>query len=178
MGLNLNNIVVSGRLANDSETRSTREGRLVTSFGIFVIYRLSRDQNGGWQEDGFWLNVEKWEPQNAQPRQYMKGDEVVVVGKLREHVWQANDGRDMRSMRLVAQDVRPVPKAEKKQQAAPQNGGYGYGQPTPPPAAPRQYGAPAPAPSPVAQYAKQQQTQQTPQQQPPPPDVTDDDLPF
>ena len=179
MSLNLNNVVFSGRLADDAQTRSTQSGRLVTSFRIFVTFRLSRDQQTGeWSEDGFWIDVEKWEPQNAQPRPMAKGDEVVVVGKLREHVWQSNDGRDMRSMRLVAQDVRPVTKAEKKQQAAPQNGGYGYGQPTPQPAAPRQYGAPAPAPSPVAQYAKQQQTQQTPQQQPPPPDVTDDDLPF
>ena len=185
MTLNLNNVVFSGRLADDAQTRSTQSGRLVTSFRIFVTFRLSRDQQTGeWSEDGFWIDVEKWEPQNAQPRPMAKGEEVVVVGKIREHAWQDNEGRDRRSLRVVASEVRPVSKPKAQQGAAqtPQNGGYGYA-PQPQQQRPAQnagyggYSAP-PKSAPPPQQQRQQAAPPMPAFQPPQPEVTDDDLPF
>ena len=185
MTINLNNVVFSGRLADDAQTRSTQSGRLVTGFRIFVTFRLSRDQQTGeWSEDGFWIDVEKWEPQNAQPRPMAKGEEVVVVGKIREHAWQDNEGRDRRSLRVVASEVRPVSKPKSQQGAAqtPQNGGYGYAPQPQQQQRPAQnagyggYSAPpksAPPPQP-----RQQAAPPMPAFQPPQPEVTDDDLPF
>ena len=194
MGINLNNIVFSGRLADDAQTRSTQSGRLVTGFRMFVTFRLSRDQQTGeWSEDGFWIDVEKWEPQNAQPRPIAKGEEVVVVGKIREHAWQDNEGRDRRSLRVVASEVRPVSKPKAQQGAEPQNGGYGYapqsqqqrpaqnagygGYSAPPKSAPPPQPQSAP-PMPAFPPPQPQSAPPMPAFQPPQPDVTDDDLPF
>ena len=186
MGLNLNNIVVSGRLSCDSETRSTQGGRLVTSFSIFVTYRLSKDQQSGeWQEDGLWMDVEKWEPQNGQPRGYARGQEVAVTGRLKEHRWQGKDGQERRKIVLVADTVREVTKPN-VQNGGQQNGGYGSRQSSPAPQS-NGYGQPPPynpppvngTYSPVAQYAKQQKQQQA-APQPPKADDSDvpDDMPF
>ena len=183
MTLQLNQITVSGRLNADSETRSTQTGRLVTSFGIFVTYRLTRDQQTGeWQEDGFWMDVEKWEPQNGQPRQYLKGQEVVVTGKMREVRFQTRDGQEARRMRLVADIVREV---TKPQNAGQQNAG-GYGQQRQAAPAPQSsgYGQPPPYnPPPVNGTYPPKQAAPKPQQRADAGDIprqeeVGDDLPF
>lgn len=208
MGLNLNQVIVSGRLARDSECRALQSGSRVVTFSICVNFSLRRNDNGEWEEEVCWINVNRWYTEKMQPIQLFKGDEVVVCGRLQEHRYTPKDSqKEVSEIRLVADTVRvatysknrPQNEGQPQPQGAinygqPQNGygnasqygqqPQGYGQQpqqqyaTPAQRAATQY-LPTQQYSPVEAYARQQQEQQQAQGNPPPQQNADEgDLPF
>ena len=139
MSLNINNVIASGRLARDSETRATNNGSHVVSFAMAVTFSLRRTESGEWQEESAWLNVNAWYSEKAQPKQYFKGDEVICIGRLQENKFTNKDGKEVSQIRLVADSVKLVTPSKNRPQDVqqpPQQGYYGqapqpqpYGQP-------------------------------------------------
>lgn len=126
MSLNINNVIVSGRLARDSEVRATNNGSHVVSFAIAVTFSIRKNQNGEWEEESAWINVNAWYGEKAQPKQYYKGDEVICIGRLQENRYQ-KDGKDVSQIRLVADSVKLVTPSKNRPQEnqQPQQGYYG-----------------------------------------------------
>ena len=179
MGLNINQVTVSGRLARDSETRATQSGSRVVSMSIFVTESVRKDDKGEWHENGLWLNVNQWFSDKGNPKQFFKGDEVICIGRLQEHRYE-KDGKETVLIRMVADSVKLVTPSKNRPQEVqqpPQQGYYGQApQPQPygqPPQgyyqAPQGYPPPQHQPPQGGYNYGQPQGYPTPQYQPPQP---------
>lgn len=135
MSLNINNVIVSGRLARDSEVRATQSGSRVVSMSIFVTESVRKDDKGEWHENGLWLNINQWFSDKGNPKQFFKGDEVICIGRLQEHRYE-KDGKETVLIRMVADSVKLATPSKNRPQEnqQPQQGYYGqapqYQQPT------------------------------------------------
>ena len=101
----INKVILVGNLGNDPEVR-----HLETT----VVARLSvatnenyKDKSGEWQKITEWHNVVAWRAlaENVE-RNYKKGMQVYVEGKLTTRKWQDKDGNDRYTTEVVANTLR------------------------------------------------------------------------
>lgn len=92
--LNLNKVILGGRLTSDPELKTTPSGISVTSFRIAVNRRTKE----GSEADFF--SVTAWR-QTAEfiTKFFRKGSNICVVGSLQNRSWTAQDG----SKRMVTE---------------------------------------------------------------------------
>lgn len=100
MARSINQVILLGRLTRDPETRTTSNGKSVTSFSI-AVDRQSQDD----QADFF--DVTAWEKLGELVSQYLsKGRRVLVQGRLRQDSWDDKEtGKKRSRVDVVATDV-------------------------------------------------------------------------
>ena len=91
--LNLNKVVLAGRLTSDPELRQTPSGVSVTSFSIAINRRFSRNNEQGEQQTDF-INVVAWR-QTAEfiTKYFRKGSAICVTGSIQTRSWQDQQGQ-------------------------------------------------------------------------------------
>lgn len=106
MSVNLNLVVVAGRLGRDARVREVKGGA-VMDFSL-AITEFSKNGNE-FVERTSWVEVRGW---NALARNYgeklKKGANVVIEGGLRQEKWE-KDGVKKELLRIVARLIRMVP---------------------------------------------------------------------
>lgn len=99
-----NIVTVVGNLTRDPELRYTSGGRGVASFGLAVNRRYQK--NSEWVEETSFFDVVAWgnlgENLAASAR---KGNRVIVMGRLQQREWDADDGSKRTKIEIVADDV-------------------------------------------------------------------------
>lgn len=86
--MNLNNIVVAGRLGADPELKTTNNGKSVSSFSI-ATNRTWKDQQGNKQEQTEWISCVAWGRTAEVISQYFKkGKEIYIEGRLQTRMWK------------------------------------------------------------------------------------------
>lgn len=130
MGFSINNVVVSGNLTREPETRALPSGTTIT--GLSIAYNERRKVNEEWTDVPHFFDVTvfggqgEWLSKNTS-----KGDPVTVSGQLEQQRWE-KDGEKRAKVCIVARDVvlgqRGNGGGERQQQApAASSGGYGGG---------------------------------------------------
>lgn len=90
--MDLNRVMVIGRLTRDPELRSLPSGRSVSSFSV-ATNRQWTDQSGQKQKQVEYHNIVVWGKQAEVASQYLrKGAQVYVEGRLQTRDWTAQDG--------------------------------------------------------------------------------------
>lgn len=91
--LNLNKVILGGRLTSDPELKTTPSGISVTSFRI-AVNRRTKDSEADF------FSVTAWR-QTAEfvTKYFRKGSSICVVGSLQNRSWTAQDG----SKRMVTE---------------------------------------------------------------------------
>ena len=114
MSLNLNKVILSGRLTADPELKQTQSGLAVCSFRIAVN---RRGKEGGEQETDF-FTVTAWR-QTAEfvAKYFRKGSAICVTGSIQNRAWTDQQGQKHASTDIVADEVHFV---ESKSHAAPE----------------------------------------------------------
>lgn len=132
----INNVVLSGRLANDPEMKYSTSGMPITHFRLAV----DRGKKGEEGEDNTdWLNIVCFQKTAELVSQYLdKGSLIGLEGRIQSRTWEGNDGKRNYMVEIVANNIhfleskadadkrrggRPAPGAQQQQQAAPQGGG-------------------------------------------------------
>jgi single-strand DNA-binding protein len=105
--LNLNKVVIGGRLTADPELKTTASGVSVTSFTVAVNRRFGNKAGEDQQAD--FINVTAWR-QSAElvTRYFKKGSSICVVGSLQTRSWTDNDGNKRYATDVVADEVNFV----------------------------------------------------------------------
>lgn len=155
--LNLNKVVLAGRLTSDPELKTTQSGISVTSFTIAVNRRFQRDSA---EQQADFISCTAWR-QTAEfiTRYFAKGSSICVTGSIQTRKWQDQSGQNRYATDVVVDEAMFVD--SKGEGPARQNAGVPQGS-----YVPESYGAPA--------YANNQGAQ-TPKFE----DIADDDgLPF
>lgn len=99
----INNIIVSGRLGADAETRDAN-GKLVTNFRM-AVYQ-------GKGKDSTWLQVTAWERTAEFCQGITKGCEVIVEGSLSTREYTTKDGATKTSVEIRASRVHQLQKRD------------------------------------------------------------------
>ena len=104
--LNLNKVVLAGRLTSDPELKQTQSGVSVTSFSIAINRRyVSRNNDQAEQQTDF-INLVAWR-QTADfiCKYFKKGSAICVTGSIQTRTWQDNQGQRRYSTEVVIDDA-------------------------------------------------------------------------
>ena len=89
--LNLNKVVIAGRLTSDPELKTTQTGTSVTSFTVAVNRRFQKE---GAEQQADFINCTAWR-QTAEfiTKYFAKGSSICVTGSIQTRKWQDQNGQ-------------------------------------------------------------------------------------
>jgi single-strand DNA-binding protein len=98
--VDVNHVILLGRLTRDAELKYTAGGQAVCKFSIAVN---RRKKNGDqWEDEANFFDIVIWGKQGETLNQYLKkGKMVAVDGELRQDRWQ-QDGQNRSKVEIVA----------------------------------------------------------------------------
>jgi single-strand DNA-binding protein len=100
--MDLNKVMLIGRVVKKPEMRSTPSGQNVSSFSV-VTNRMWTDKNGQKQEKAEFHNIVAWGRLADIASQYLdKGKKIYVEGHLQTRDWEGQDGNKRYRTEIVA----------------------------------------------------------------------------
>ncbi len=111
--MDLNRVMLIGRLTRDPDLRFTPDGIPVATLRIAVNRRKSREGN----EEADFFNVVAWRKLAELCAEYVgKGRLIAVDGRLRRRSWRTSEGQPRSDVEIVAESIqfldRPSPSTE------------------------------------------------------------------
>ena len=121
MSLNLNKVVLAGRVTADIELKQTPSGVSVVSFAIAVNRRyVSKSTDAQAQPQADFINVTAWRSTAEFISKYFhKGSAICITGSIQTRKWQDQQGNNRYATEVVADEAMFV---ESKSDAG--QGGY------------------------------------------------------
>ena len=97
--LNLNKVILGGRLTADPELKQTPQGVSVTSFSVAVNRR-------GKEQQADFINCVAWR-QTAEIicKFFKKGSSICIVGNIQVRTWNDNNGNKRYATEVIADEV-------------------------------------------------------------------------
>lgn len=105
--LNLNKVVLCGRLTADPELKQTGSGVAVVSFTLAINRRYqSRSADTNQQQQADFVSVVAWR-QTAEfiTRYFKKGSALCITGSIQTRTWQDSQGQKRYATEVVADDA-------------------------------------------------------------------------
>ncbi len=121
--MDLNKVILVGRVTADPQVRSTPGGQAVTTIGV-ATNRTWTDKGGQKQEQTEFHNVVLWGRQAEIAGQYLtKGAMVLIEGRLQTRSWTDKNGQQRKTTEVMAERMQLGPRAAN----AGGNGGGNWG---------------------------------------------------
>ena len=112
----LNVVVLSGRLTQDPELKTTANGISVCSFSIAV----ERRYKSGEERQSDFINIVTWRSSAEFVSKYFKkGQMIAIRGSIQTRKYQDKDGNNRNAFEVVADDVQFADFARREGDAAP-----------------------------------------------------------
>ncbi len=109
--MNLNKVILAGRLTRDPESRTLPSGQSVTSFGI-ATDRFFNDKSGQKQQQTEFHNIVSFGRLAEISSQYLaKGALVLIEGRLQTRTWQDSSGNKRSRTEIIAERLQLGPKS-------------------------------------------------------------------
>ncbi len=138
--MDLNKVILVGRVTADPQVRSTPGGQSVTTIGV-ATNRTWTDKAGQRQEQTEFHNVVLWGRTAEIAGQYLtKGAMVLIEGRLQTRSWTDKNGQQRKTTEVMAERMQLGPRAANAGGGG-QGGSYGGG---------KSFGSGAPASSSVS----------------------------
>lgn len=103
--MDLNKVMIIGRLTRDPELRTTTNGANVASFSVATSFNWT-DQSGQKKEQTEFHNVVAWRKLGEIVGQYLKkGSQVYIEGRLSTRSWEGQDGKKNYRTEIVADNM-------------------------------------------------------------------------
>ncbi len=104
--MNVNKVVLVGRLTRDPEIRTTTSGQTVASVSL-ATNRFWTDKNGQKQEKTEFHNIVVWGRLAEITGQYLtKGQEAYFEGRLESRKYTGKDGIERKVTEVVAENMQ------------------------------------------------------------------------
>ncbi len=104
--MDLNKVMIIGRLTRDPELRQTPNGASVCQIGLATNYVYTNQQSGQKVEQVEYHNVVLWRKLAEIANQYLKkGRRVYIEGRLATRSWDAQDGTKRSRTEIVADNM-------------------------------------------------------------------------
>ncbi len=110
--LNLNKVVLAGRLTSDPELKQTTSGIAVVSVSLAVNRRRPRGDQGEAQQTDF-INLVAWR-QTAEfiSKFFRKGSAICVTGSIQTRTWNDQQGQKRYATEVVVDEAMFVDSKE------------------------------------------------------------------
>jgi len=104
--MNVNKVILVGRLTRDPEIRNTASGQSVASLSL-ANNRFWKDKNGQRQEKTSFHNIVLWGRLAEIAGQYLtKGQEAYIEGRLESRKYVAKDGTNRYVTEVIAENMQ------------------------------------------------------------------------
>ena len=102
-------VTIVGNITRDPDLKFTGSGLAMCTFGLAVNNR-KKDERGEWVDgDPSFYDVVCWRQLAENVTESLpKGTSVIVVGKLRQRSWEADDGTKRSKVEVQADHVGPA----------------------------------------------------------------------
>ena len=122
--MNLNKVVLIGRLTHDPEMRSTSSGQNVTSLKM-ATNRVWNDKSGQRQESTEYHSIVAWARLGEIANQYLKrGALVMIEGRLQTRSWTDQNNNKRYRTEIIAENLQMGPRSASSGQASSSADGY------------------------------------------------------
>ena len=123
MSLNLNKVVLAGRITADPELKQTSSGISVLSFTIAINRSYVSKNNDQGERQADFINVVAWRTTAEFISKYFrKGSAICVTGSIQTRSWQDQQGQKRYVTEVVADEAAFV---ESRADAGNNQAGYG-----------------------------------------------------
>ena len=103
--MNINRVILAGRLTCDPDLRTIPNGVQVAKFGIAINSKHTDKQTGQTREAVTFVDCQAWSQSADAAAKYLKkGDPVLVEGKLKLDQWDDKQSGQKRSKLFVVVD--------------------------------------------------------------------------
>jgi single-strand DNA-binding protein len=101
-------ITITGTLGADPELKFTPSGAAIVNLRVVTDTRF-KDDAGKWQSrDTSWWRVTAWRQLAENTAETLaKGDKVIIVGKIKQREYEANDGEKKSVVEVEATNIGP-----------------------------------------------------------------------
>jgi len=104
--MNVNKVILVGRLTRDPEVRTTPSGQTVASIGL-ATGRTWTDKQGQKQEKTEFHNVVMWGRTAEVAGQYLiKGQEIFIEGRLESRKYTGKDGVERKVTNVIVENFQ------------------------------------------------------------------------
>lgn len=104
--LNLNKVVLCGRLTADPELRQTNSGIAVVRFTLAINRRATKNADGTQSQQADFISVIAWRDRaEFISRYFRKGSALCVTGSIQTSSWQDQQGQKRYATEVVADDA-------------------------------------------------------------------------
>jgi single-strand DNA-binding protein len=104
--MNVNKVILVGRLTRDPEIRTTPGGQSVATISM-ATNSFWTDKSGQKQDKTEYHNVVLWGRQAEIASQYLtKGQECFIEGRLQTRVYTAKDGTEKRTTEVIGETMQ------------------------------------------------------------------------
>lgn len=122
--MNLNKVILIGRLTNDPEAKTIPSGQTVCSFGLATNRTWTNQSTKEKQEKAEFHNIVLWGRLAEIASQYLKkGSLTLIEGRLQTRSWQDQSGSKRYRTEIVGENIqmgpRTTPRASFNNQEAP-----------------------------------------------------------
>ncbi len=112
--MNLNKVLLIGRLTRDPETRALPSGQSLTSFGM-ATDRFYTDKTGQKQQQTEFHNIVSFGRLAEIASQYLaKGSLVLIEGRLQTRGWKDSSGNQRSRTEIITERIQLGPKSAGK----------------------------------------------------------------
>jgi single-strand DNA-binding protein len=129
--MDLNRVILIGRLASDPEMKYTPSGIAVTQFRLAVNRPMSAEaRQSGQEKQADFIPIVAWRQSAEFAAHYLgKGRLVAVEGRLQVREYTTSDGQKRRDSEVVVDNLKSLdrPKEQGEGGTAPRYGGDDYG---------------------------------------------------
>lgn len=104
--MNVNKVILVGRLTRDPEIRTTTSGQTVATIGM-ATNRFWTDKSGQKKDKTEFHNIVVWGRMAEIAGQYlMKGQEAYIEGRLESRKYTGKDGLERRVVEIIAENLQ------------------------------------------------------------------------
>jgi len=104
--MDLNKVMIIGRLTRDPELRTTQSGINVCSISVATGFVYTSQQTGQKVENTEFHNVVLWRKLGEIAHQYLKkGTQVFIEGRLQTRSWEGQDGQKRYRTEIIADNM-------------------------------------------------------------------------
>ncbi|HUC31104.1 MAG TPA: single-stranded DNA-binding protein [Candidatus Paceibacterota bacterium] len=126
--MDLNKVILVGRVTADPQLRTTPGGQSVTTIGV-ATNRTWTDKNGAKQEQPEFHNIVMWGRTAEIAGQYLtKGAMVLIEGRIQTRSWTDKQGQQRKTTEIMCERLQLGPRAAGG--GGGQGGGKSFGTPS------------------------------------------------
>jgi len=104
--MDLNKVMIIGRLTRDPELRTIPSGASVCQMGVATSYVYTNQTTGQKVEQTEFHNVVLWRKLGEIAAQYLKkGNQVYIEGRLQTRSWDGKDGLKRNRTEIIADNM-------------------------------------------------------------------------